>query len=312
MAMIQSRLYQRDILSINELDTDDIDQVLSFAAALKEKPQPNLIADRLVAHCFFEPSTRTRLSFIAATLRCGGRDLGFTEAKTTSHDKGESLTDTMRMMDGYTDLIVLRHSLEGAPRLAAEVTDVPVINAGDGANQHPTQTLLDLFSIQESQERLQEIRIAFVGDLKYGRTVHSLAQACSLFNMRLYLVSPEGLSMPEHVCDSLRKRGIKFSYHQQLQDIIEKVDIVYMTRLQRERLLATETHSAVSNWRITAQLLEQAKANLKILHPLPRVNEIDPQIDDTPYAYYFTQAKNALFVRQAILGLVLNQEVSYE
>ena len=304
-----SRLFGQDVLSISELDIEDIQQILSFAKLLKEKPQPQLLDKRLIAHCFFEPSTRTKLSFNAATFRCGGEVFGFDDANSTSSQKGESLTDTMRIMDGFADLIILRHPKEGAARLAAEVCACPVINAGDGANQHPTQTLLDLYSIQESQNRLHDLHLAFMGDLKYGRTAHSLAEACALFNMRLYFVAPEQLSMPDHVCDVLRQRGIKFSCHQNIETIMHKIDILYVTRLQKERLLNESFHWQDNAWQVTVKHLDRARQNLKILHPLPRVDEIEEQVDKTPYAYYFTQAKNALYVRQALLGMILNQEI---
>ena len=302
-------LYQRDIVSIGDLDLSTIETILSLARRLKQQPQPALLAGKILASCFFEPSTRTRLSFESAMLRLGGQVLGFSDAATTSAGgKGESLLDTMRVIGEYADAIVLRHPLEGSARLAAEHTTTPVINAGDGANQHPTQTLTDLFTMQECQTGLQELRVAFVGDLKYGRTVHSLAQACAMFNMRLYFVAPEHLFMPEPVCDLLRRQGIKFSFHHSLADVVAKVDIVYMTRLQKERLLHLDGGWSDASWQITPSVLAHAKDNLKILHPLPRIDEIDYAIDKTTHAYYFTQAKNAIYVRQALLALLLSEE----
>lgn len=300
-------LYNKDILSINELSPADIDLVLKTAASLKQKPNHKLLNGKVIANCFFEPSTRTRLSFEAATLKLGGNSIGFSNDQNLSTKKGETLHDTMRVLSGYADAIVIRHPREGAARLAAEAAKVPVINAGDGANQHPSQTLLDLFSIQECQGKLDGLSIALVGDLKYGRTVHSFAEACKLFNIRLFLLSPESLSLPEDIYDNLKREGVRFSFHRSLDEIMHKLDIIYMTRIQRERMSETEYKHSQKQFSLTVPMLEKAKPTMRILHPLPRVDEIDKAIDDTQHAYYFTQADNGVFVRQALLSLILNR-----
>ncbi len=305
--VMKNTLYQQDVLSIREFTLDQINLILQTAEKLKQNKYPELLKNKIIAQCFFEPSTRTRLSFESATLRLGGKSLGFSSDDSLSTQKGETLHDTMRVISSYADLVVIRHPREGSARLAAETCDVPVINAGDGANQHPTQTLVDLFSIKECQGSLDNLSIALVGDLKYGRTVHSFAQACKFFNIRLFLVAPEVLTLPEFICDTLKREGVRFSFHQSLQDVIHKVDVVYITRLQKERMTQNEYLTSKENLSLTPKVLEQAKANLRILHPLPRVDELDPAIDNTPFAYYFEQAANGVYVRQAILSLILNE-----
>lgn len=303
-------LYQSDILSIKDLSPKNIHLILDTARKLKQKPETNLLTNKLVAQCFFEPSTRTRLSFESATLRLGGQVLGFSSDQNISTQKGETLHDTMRVVSQYADLIVIRHPREGAARLAAEVSDKPVINAGDGANQHPTQALTDIFTIQECQKKMDGLNIALVGDLKYGRTIHSFAEACMLFDIRLYLVSPDILTLPDPICDALKKKGIRFSFHQSLEEVIPKLDILYLTRIQQERFSEAEYQLVKDDYILTSAVLKNAKTNLKILHPLPRVNEIDIRVDKTPYSHYFTQAANGLFVRQALLTLLLNEQLS--
>lgn len=296
----------RDILNVGDFTKEDILHLLQKTAQLKAAPRGDMLKDKILGSCFFEPSTRTRLSFEAAILRQGGAVVGFEDVRTTSTAKGESLSDTMKMMAHYCDVVVIRHPLEGSAQLAADAISVPVINAGDGANQHPTQTFLDLFSIYESQGTLEKLHIALVGDLKYGRTVHSLAQALIPFNCRLYFVSPAALEMPQEICNQLRASGIKFSYHLNLAEIMPRLDIVYMTRLQEERFVNKEEFTELKkHYRLTPQVLEHARKSLKILHPLPRVGEIDPQIDSTSHAYYFQQAQNGLYTRQALLALLL-------
>lgn len=302
-------LYQSDILSIKDLSLENIQLILKTAQKLKQQPASNLLSNKLVAQCFFEPSTRTRLSFESATLRIGGQTIGFSSDQNLSIQKGETLHDTIRVISAYADLIVIRHSREGAARLAAEVSDKPVINAGDGANQHPTQALVDLFTIEECQNRLNGLSIALVGDLKYGRTIHSFAQACMLFDVRLYLVSPEILTLPEPICDALKKKGIRFSFHRSLEEVIPKVDVLYLTRIQQERFNEAEYQLVKDNYILTPHLLNNAKTNLKVLHPLPRVNEIDTGVDKTPHAHYFNQAANGLYIRQALLALLLNEQL---
>jgi aspartate carbamoyltransferase catalytic subunit len=299
--------YQQDVLSIKDLSLAQIELVLKTAADLKKNPPHDLLKNKIIANCFFEPSTRTRLSFESAALRLGGRAIGFASDDSLSTQKGETLYDTMRVVSSYADLIVIRHPKEGSARLAAEASSVPVINAGDGANQHPTQTLVDLFSIQECQGSLEGLSVALVGDLKYGRTIHSFAQACKLFNIRLFLVAPEALTLPDPICDTLKREGVRFSFHQTLQEVMHKVDIIYMTRIQKERMPSSEYQACKDQLTLNLAMLNEAKSNLRILHPLPRVDEIDVAVDATSYAYYFQQAENGVFVRQALLTLILNK-----
>lgn len=305
-----SHLYQQDVLAVKDLSSPQIQQILDMSKKIKAKSHPKLIQDKIIAHCFFEPSTRTRLSFETAAIRLGGQIMGFSGDEGLSLRKGETLYDTMKVISDYADLIVIRHPVEGAARLTADISEKPVINAGDGANQHPTQALVDLFTIQECQGKLDGLSIALVGDLKYGRTIHSFAEACLLFNVRLYLVSPEVLSLPETICDVLKKQGIRFSFHQSVEEIISKVDVLYLTRIQEERFGEAEYQLIKEHFILTPALLKNAKENLKVLHPLPRVNEIEVGVDRTPFAHYFQQAANAVYVRQALLSLLLNETLT--
>lgn len=299
----------RDVISMNHFTKEEIQHVLHVASHLKECKQANVMCGKVMGSCFFEPSTRTRLSFEAAMHRMGGDVIGFHEEKSTSSTKGESLYDTMKVVGQYADVIVIRHPLEGAAQLAAQATETPVINAGDGTNQHPTQTFLDLLSIQETQGSLEGLRLALAGDLKHGRTVHSLVQACTHFQARLYFVAPPELDLPQEICHDLRKKGIKFSFHRSLDEVLEKVDILYLTRVQKERFMSPSGYQGVSsNFFVSAEMLKgRVKENMKILHPLPRVDELCRSVDETPYAHYFQQAENGLYVRQALLGLVLGK-----
>lgn len=303
-------LFQKDIISISEFSRDHIELVLKTARELKEHPRDDLLKGKLIGVTFFEGSTRTRLSFETAINRLGGRVIGFADASNTSlGKKGETLTDSIRIITSYTDALVIRHHMEGAARLASDISPVPVINAGDGANQHPTQTLLDLFTIYETQKRLEDIKIAFVGDLKYGRTVHSLAEALSMYNARVYLVSPDSLAMPKYILDHLKAHNITYSIHQSIEEVIPEVDILYMTRVQKERFDETEYQHLRSKFILSSGMLGEAKANMKILHPLPRIDEITLDVDASPHAYYFKQAANGVYARQALLSLVLNKEI---
>ena len=303
-------LFQKDIISISEFTKDHIELLLKTARELKANPRNDLLKDKLIGVTFFEGSTRTRLSFETAIQRLGGRVIGFSDASNTSlGKKGETFVDSMRIITSYTDALVIRHHREGAARLAADISPVPVINAGDGANQHPSQTMLDLFSIYETQGRLEEISIAFVGDLKYGRTVHSLAEALSLYNARIYFVSPESLAMPEYILKDLDAHGIKYSIHDTLEEVMPKVDILYMTRVQKERFDETEYQHLKSKFILTPEILVDARENMKILHPLPRIDEIVSSVDASPHAYYFKQAANGVYAREALLALVLNKEI---
>lgn len=304
-------LFQKDIISISEFTRDHIELVLKTARSLKDNPRSDLLAGKLVGVTFFEGSTRTRLSFETSINRLGGRVIGFADASNTSlGKKGETLSDSIRIITSYTDALVMRHPMEGAARLAADISPVPVINAGDGANQHPSQTLLDLFTIYETQGKVDDLKIAFVGDLKYGRTVHSLAEAlCMYKNVHIYLVSPDSLAMPEYIIKHLKKNNVKFSVHQTIEEVIPEVDILYMTRVQKERFDETEYQNLRSKFILSKSMLSEAKSNMKILHPLPRIDEITLDVDETPHAYFFQQAANGVYARQALLALVLNKEI---
>ncbi|ENC6729624.1 aspartate carbamoyltransferase [Vibrio navarrensis] len=305
-------LYKKHIISIPELSRAELELIVKTAGQLKAEPNPDLIKNKVVASCFFEPSTRTRLSFETAIQRIGGDVIGFDDGGNTSlAKKGETLADSVQVISNYVDAFVMRHPQEGAARLASEFSNgVPVINAGDGANQHPTQTLLDLFTISETQGRLDELNVAFVGDLKYGRTVHSLTQALAKFNdIRFFFVAPDALAMPEYILEELDEAGIAYSVHNDMDSVIPELDILYMTRVQKERFDASEYVHIKSAYILTAAMLENARDNLKVLHPLPRVDEITTDVDKTPYAYYFQQAGNGVYAREALLALVLNESL---
>ena len=306
-------LYQKDIISINDLSREELELVLDTAASLKASPQPELLKHKVIASCFFEASTRTRLSFEASVHRLGASVVGFSDSSNTSlGKKGETLADTISVISTYVDAIVMRHPQEGAARLATEFSgNIPVLNAGDGANQHPTQTLLDLFTIQETQGRLDNINIAMVGDLKYGRTVHSLAQALAKFNgNRFYFIAPDALAMPGYILALLEEKGIEYSLHSSIEEVVPDIDILYMTRVQKERLDPSEYANVKAQFVLRAADLTHAQPHLKVLHPLPRIDEITPDVDKTPYAWYFQQAGNGIFARQALLALVLNADTA--
>jgi len=299
-------LYQKNIISISDLSRAELELILTTAQSLKHHPLPELLKNKIVASCFFEASTRTRLSFETAVQRLGGTVIGFDSAGNTSlAQKGETLADSVKVIASYADAFFMRHPQEGAARLAAEFTTIPVINGGDGSNQHPTQTLLDLFTIYETQNRLDNLNIAFVGDLKYGRTVHSLAQALSLFNCNFYFVAPEALAMPDYILEELNEKGINYSVHTSIEEVIDSLDVLYMTRVQKERFDETEYQHIKSAFLLNADMLGNVRENLKILHPLPRVDEININVDSTPHAYYFQQAQNGIYARQALLALLL-------
>ncbi|MBS0032701.1 aspartate carbamoyltransferase [Candidatus Palibaumannia cicadellinicola] len=303
-------LYRKHIISINDMSSNELELVLNIAAHLKFKPQPELLKNKVIASCFFEASTRTRLSFETAIHRLGASVVGFSDAHSTSlSKKGETLADTISVISTYVDAIIIRHPHEGAARLATEFSGtVPILNAGDGANQHPTQTLLDLFNIYETQGKLNNLRIAMVGDLKYGRTVHSLTQALIKFDSNhFYFIAPDTLGMPSYILHTLIDHDIKYSMHLNLAEVIPELDILYMTRVQKERLDPTEYINVKAQFVLQIHHLLHARANMRILHPLPRVDEIAYEVDQTPYAYYFQQAGNGVFTRQALLALVLNK-----
>ncbi len=299
---------KKDLISITDYSKDDYLRILELAADFEANPNQRLLEGKVVASLFFEPSTRTRLSFETAINRLGGRIIGFSDAGSSSVSKGETLHDTIRMVSNYVDLIVMRHPLEGSARYAAEVADVPVINAGDGANQHPTQTLLDLFSIQKTQGRLDNINIFMIGDLKYGRTVHSLLMAMSQFENPIFnFIAPDELAMPEEYKLFLKEKGIRFFEHTEINENINHADIIYMTRVQKERFMDPIEYEKVKNvYILRNSMLDNTRPNVRILHPLPRINEIHTDVDTNEKAYYFTQALNGVFVRQAIIAHILN------
>lgn len=291
------------LVSISDIDRDEILRLLDRAASFEANPNRRLLEGKVVATLFFEPSTRTRLSFETAVNRLGGRVIGFSDAATSSSSKGETLKDTIKMVSNYVDLIIMRHYLEGAARYATEVTETPIINAGDGAHQHPSQTMLDLYSIRKTQGRLEDLTITLVGDLKYGRTVHSLIMAMKYFNPTFRFVACDALQMPPEYKDFCRQNGIKFTEHTDFSaDVINSSDIIYMTRVQRERFADISEYEQVKDlYNLNAAMLAGAKPTMRILHPLPRVGEISQDVDDDPHAYYFEQARNGLFVRQALI-----------
>lgn len=304
-------LYKKHIVSIPELNREELELIVTTAESLKKKPRPDLLRGKVVASCFFEASTRTRLSFETAVQRLGGNFIGFDNGSNTSlAKKGETLADSVQVISSYADAFVIRHPQEGAARLASEFSSVPVINGGDGSNQHPTQTLLDLFSIHECQGTLENLKIALVGDLKYGRTVHSLTQAMSHFSAEFIFISPDALAMPDYITDELDDKDILWRTAQSIEEIAHEVDIIYMTRVQKERFDETEYKLIAAQYILTAETLKEAKPNLRVLHPLPRVDEIAVDVDTTPYAYYFQQAENGVYAREALLALVLNEAIN--
>ena len=265
----------------------------------KGNKKSKVLDGKILATCFFEPSTRTRLSFESAMQRLGGSCIGFADPSATSHLKGETLSDTIRMVAGYSDAVVLRHPREGAAKLASEVSEVPIINGGDGAGQHPTQTLLDLFTIKDEIGKLEGLKVGMLGDLRYGRTVHSLSQALNRFNTKFFFISPKSLAMPEHVTDVLDSH---WSTHENLKEVLGDLDVLYVTRIQKERFPDLEDYKKVAGaYKINAELLKNAKSKMKILHPLPRVDEISTDVDETKHAAYFRQAFNGVPVRMALL-----------
>lgn len=280
--------------------------MLDLAEEFEKNPSQKIMDGKVVATLFFEPSTRTRLSFESAVNRLGGRIIGFSEASSTSVSKGESLKDTILTVANYSDLIVMRHPVEGSARFASEVSPVPIINAGDGANQHPTQTMLDLYSIRKTQGTLNNQKIVMVGDLKYGRTVHSLLMAMSQFNASFVFIAPKELQMPQEYKMYLKEAGLKYEEHTDLAENIKDADIVYMTRVQKERFSDPMDYEKVKNaYILRNHMLEGTKENMRILHPLPRVNEINIDVDDNNKAYYFTQALNGVYARMAIMASIL-------
>lgn len=301
----------KHLVSISHCSAEDIMHILDRATLFERNPNRDFLQGRVVATLFFEPSTRTRLSFETAVCRLGGKVIGFSDASTSSSTKGETLKDTIKIVSNYADAIVMRHYLEGAAQYATEVSPVPIINAGDGSNQHPSQTLLDLYSIRQTQGSLEQKTIVMVGDLKYGRTIHSLIEGMQPFSPRFIFVAPKELALPEEYRSYCREHSIPFEEVTEFtSEVIAEADILYMTRVQRERFSDPEEYERVKNvYILDRELLRLAKPNLKILHPLPRVQEIAQEVDDHPAAYYFRQALNGLYVRQSILSEVLGIEV---
>ena len=303
----------RSLVTIANLTRDKIEYLIEMASEFEKHPNRRLLEGKVVATLFFEPSTRTRLSFETAANRLGARVIGFTDPKVTSSSKGETLKDTLKMVSNYADVIVMRHYLEGAARYASEVTHTPVVNAGDGANQHPSQTMLDLYSIKKTQGTLENLHIYLIGDLKYGRTVHSLLMAMRHFNPVFHFVAPAELAMPDEYKLYCHAHGIRFVEDSRFdEESIAEADILYMTRVQRERFTDLMEYERVKDtYILRASMLKKAKPNMRILHPLPRVNEIAYDVDDDPHAYYFDQARNGLYAREAIicdvLGITLDE-----
>ena len=296
----------KSLISIRDFTKEEILHILETAKEFEQNPVQDFLTGKVIASLFFEPSTRTRLSFETAVNRLGARVIGFSDASNTSQSKGETLKDTIKMVNNYVDMIIMRHPLEGSSRYASEVADVPVVNAGDGANQHPSQTLLDLYSILQTQGTLDGLTINMVGDLKYGRTTHSLLQAMSHFKTKFVFTAPEELKMPKEYKEFLDSKGIEYIETASLEEHLNSCDILYMTRVQQERFTDPIEYERVKDcYSLNAQMLANVKDNMKILHPLPRVNEISQDVDETPYAYYFKQAENGLYVRMAIISYLL-------
>ena len=297
----------RSLVSINDFSKAEQIRVLDVAAEFEKNPRQKILDDYVFASLFFEPSTRTRLSFESAISMLGGRIIGFTDAGSSSVSKGESLRDTIKTVNNYSDLIIMRHPLDGSARFASEVANIPVINAGDGSNQHPTQTLLDLYTIRQTQGTLEKLKVGFVGDLKYGRTVHSNVIAMTNFNCTYHLVSPIELKLPSSVKMHIKDNNLRYYQYTDLMEAIPLSDIIYMTRIQQERFSDPLDYEKVKNiYNLNKDMLKEVKSNMKVLHPLPRVNEIHTNVDDLPQAYYFEQALNGVYMRQALMSYILD------
>jgi len=297
----------RDIISIEDFSREEINYILEISHAMEPLASKgsDMLKGKILATLFFEPSTRTRLSFEAAMLKLGGSTIGFAEPEIASVKKGENLADTVRTVENYADTIALRHPLEGAAKLAAEFSKVPIINAGSGAEEHPTQALIDLYTIQKEKGKIDGLKIALIGDLRYGRTVHSLAYALGIYNIELYLISPESLRMRQEVIRTIQNK-IPITQDTNLEKIIPQIDVLYVTRIQKERFPDLAEYAKVKGaYKIELKTLKNAKKDMIILHPLPRVDEIAPEVDSTPQARYFQQVWNGIVVRMALLSLVL-------
>ena len=302
----------KDIISMNDMSKEEILEILEIAEKIEnssEEEKLNFLKGKIIATLFFEPSTRTKMSFESAAFRLGAQVLQLPPLEQSSVKKGESFSDTIRMVESYSDVIVVRHPNDGAARLASTTSKKPVINAGDGSNQHPSQTLLDLYTIKEEKGTLNNLSIAFVGDLKYGRTVHSLVKALTHFNPTIYFVSPKILQMPAYLIDDLDKNNIKYEILEDFRDCLDKIDVFYMTRIQKERFPDIEDYQKVKGVYVINKknILGKCKEDMIILHPLPRVDEISTDLDETKHALYFKQAKNGIPVRQAMMMKVLDK-----
>jgi len=300
----------RNILAIGDFSKEELLKIIEVAGEIdkdKEKCK-DVLRGKILATLFFEPSTRTRMSFQAAMQRMGGSIIGFSEVSTTSMKKGESLPDTIKIISGYCDVIVMRHPEVGSVAKAAEDASVPLINAGDGPNEHPTQTILDLYTIMKEKRTLEGLKVGFVGDLKYGRTVHSLATALRHFNPEFYFISPPSLAMPKKYLRELDKKGIKYHEEENLFKVSKELDVLYVTRIQKERFVNPEEYAKVKGvYKLDKSLAKHIRDDAKILHPLPRVDEMDPELDELPQSVYFKQAHNGIPVRMALLGLILGK-----
>lgn len=299
----------KSIVSIDDVETGDFYEIFQraslFKKAVKEGKKLDLMEGKIMATFFFEPSTRTRLSFESAMNRLGGSVISVSESKNTSAAKGETIADTIRMVSSYSDIVVMRHPMEGAARVASEFSYVPVLNGGDGSGQHPTQTLLDLFTIWEKYGRIDNLEISMVGDLKYGRTVHSLIKALSRFDNKINMVSPEILRMPEHFLSSLKSKA-KINPDSTMDSVLKSTDVFYVTRIQKERFVdLNDYQKVIGSYSINQEFVDRMKESSIIMHPLPRVDEIDPGIDGNKRAYYFIEAANGVFVRMALIDFIL-------
>lgn len=304
---------KHNFVTIADLSREEIMYLIEMAQEFEKHPNRELLKGKVIATLFFEPSTRTQLSFQTAANRLGARVIGFSDAKTSSTTKGETLKDTILMVSNYADVIAMRHYIEGAAQYASEVAPIPIVNAGDGAHMHPSQCLLDLYSIYKTQGTLDNLNIYLVGDLKYGRTVHSLITAMRHFNPTFHFVAPKELAMPPEYKLYCKEHGINFQEHTAFNDkVISDADIIYMTRVQKERFSDLMEYERVKNvYILKNDMLTNVKDNMRILHPLPRVNEIAYDVDDNPHAYYIQQAQNGLYAREAIfchcLGISLEE-----
>ena len=298
----------KSLISITDFTKEEYLKIMRLAQEFEANPNQKLLQGKVIATLFFEPSTRTRLSFETAINRLGGKIIGFSDSSSSSVSKGETLHDTIKMVSNYADMIIMRHPLEGSARYASEISGVPIINAGDGANQHPSQTLLDMYSIIKTQGTLDNINLFLVGDLKYGRTVHSLIMALLQFENPVFnFIAPPELALPNEYKIYLSSKGIKYFEHAEFTEIINEADIIYMTRVQKERFIDPVEYEKVKNvYILRNEMLKNTKENMRILHPLPRINEIHTDVDLNPKAYYFTQAKNGVFARMAIIAHLLN------